>query len=177
MDIKKPGYPRWGWRQLLLANLAIVAVHLATRLAANALALGENYVLPLFPPAGVALALATIGGARVLPGVVAGVALVNLPWYLSNTAHHRDQRGRRGAASLARIAPVPALAAAGHRFRPGRHRLPRAHAADLPDQRHHRRTGAARAGCGGRCRTGPQLAGLVGRRQFRRHRWRSRRAA
>jgi len=75
MDIKKPGYPRWGWRQLLLANLAIVAVHLATRLAANALALGENYVLPLFPPAGVALALATIGGARVLPGVVVGVAL------------------------------------------------------------------------------------------------------
>ena len=85
MDIKKPGYPRWGWRQLLLANLAIVAVYMATRLAANALTLGENYVLPLFPPAGVALALATVAGARVLPGVVAGAVLVNLPWYLNNT--------------------------------------------------------------------------------------------
>ena len=85
MDTKKPGYPRWGWRQLLPANLAIVAAYLATRLVADALSHGDNYVLPLFPPAGVALALAMLGGARVLPGVVIGVVVANLPWYLRNT--------------------------------------------------------------------------------------------
>ena len=85
MDIKKPGYARWGWRPLVLANLAIIAAQLGTRLAADALSLGENFVLPLFPPAGVALALATVGGIWVLPGVVIGAVLVNLPWYLRNT--------------------------------------------------------------------------------------------
>ena len=84
MDIKKPGYPRWRWRPLLLANLAIVAAYLATRLVADALALPVGYALPLFPPAGVALALATSAGMRVLPGVALGVLLTSLPRHLDD---------------------------------------------------------------------------------------------
>jgi len=86
MDIKKPAYPRWRWRPLLLANLAIVAAYLATRLAADALALPAGYALPLFPPAGVALALATAAGARVLPGIALGILLAILPRHLDNPA-------------------------------------------------------------------------------------------
>ena len=86
MDIKKPAYPRWRWRPLLLANLAIVAAYVATRLVADALALPAGYALPLFPPAGVALALATAAGARVLPGITLGILVAILPRHLDNPA-------------------------------------------------------------------------------------------
>ncbi len=86
MDIKKPGYPRWGWRPLLLANLAIVAAYVATRLVADALALPAGYALPLFPPAGVALALATAAGPRALPGIALGILIATLPRHLDNPA-------------------------------------------------------------------------------------------
>jgi len=86
MDSMKPAYPRWAWQPLLLANLAIVAAYLAARLAADALALPAGYALPLFPPAGVALALATSAGARVLPGVALGVLLTTLPRHLEDPA-------------------------------------------------------------------------------------------
>ena len=85
MDTKKPRYPRWGWRALLLANLAICAAYVVTRLLGDALALPVGYALPLFPPAGVALALATVAGARVLPGVALGVLLTALPRHLGDS--------------------------------------------------------------------------------------------
>jgi len=86
MDTKKPGYPRWRWQPLVLANLAIVAAYVATRLVADALALPAGYALPLFPPAGVALALATAGGPRVLPGIGLGILVATLPRHLDNPA-------------------------------------------------------------------------------------------
>ena len=86
MDTKKPAYPRWRWRPLLLANLAIVAAYVATRLVADALALPAGYALPLFPPAGVALALATAAGVRVLPGIAFGILVAILPRHLDNPA-------------------------------------------------------------------------------------------
>jgi len=86
MNIEQPAYLRAGWQALVLANLAIVAAYLGTGLIANALALPAGYALPLFPPAGVALALATVGGARVLPGVALGVLLTALPRHLDNPA-------------------------------------------------------------------------------------------
>ena len=86
MDTKKPAYPRWRWRPLLLANLAIVAAYVATRLVADALALPAGYALPLFPPAGVALALATAAGVRVLPGIAFGILVATLPRHLDNPA-------------------------------------------------------------------------------------------
>ncbi|WP_305824895.1 EAL domain-containing protein [Massilia brevitalea] len=86
MDTKKPAYPRWRWRPLLLANLAIVAAYVATRLVADALALPAGYALPMFPPAGVALALATAAGVRVLPGIALGILVAILPRHLDNPA-------------------------------------------------------------------------------------------
>jgi diguanylate cyclase (GGDEF)-like protein/PAS domain S-box-containing protein len=71
-------YPRWRWPQLLLANVAIVVVYLATIRAGSLLALPPGYPNPLFPPAGVNLALAVMAGWRVLPGVALGPLLAHL---------------------------------------------------------------------------------------------------
>ncbi|MFC5513064.1 EAL domain-containing protein [Massilia jejuensis] len=81
MDSKAPHYPRWSWPQILVAALSIVAVYLSMRLVNNWLALPAGYALPLFPPAGVGLALATAGGMRVLPAVFIGAVLSAFPTY------------------------------------------------------------------------------------------------
>jgi integral membrane sensor domain MASE1 len=72
-------YSVWRWPQLLLANLAIVAVYLAEHVLSDALALPPGYATPLFPPAGVGFALAVVAGWRVLPGVALGALLLHLP--------------------------------------------------------------------------------------------------
>jgi diguanylate cyclase (GGDEF)-like protein/PAS domain S-box-containing protein len=74
-----PQNSRWQWPQLLLANLAIVAVYVATRWMSALLALPPGYATPLFPPAGVGLALAVVAGWRVLPGIALGSLLLHLP--------------------------------------------------------------------------------------------------
>ncbi|QOL51078.1 EAL domain-containing protein [Massilia litorea] len=86
MDSKAPHYPRWSWPQILVASLSIVAVYLAMRLVNNWLALPAGYALPLFPPAGVGLAMATAGGMRVLPAVAIGAALAVIPLHFNNPA-------------------------------------------------------------------------------------------
>ena len=86
MDNKAPHYPRWSWPQILVASLSIVAFFLAMRLVNNWLALPAGYALPLFPPAGVALAMATAGGMRVLPAVAIGAALYAFPLHDNNPA-------------------------------------------------------------------------------------------
>jgi diguanylate cyclase (GGDEF)-like protein/PAS domain S-box-containing protein len=86
MDSKAPHYPRWSWPQILVAGLSIIAVYLAMRIINSWLALPAGYALPLFPPAGVGLALATAGGMRVLPAVFIGAALAALPLHLNNPA-------------------------------------------------------------------------------------------
>jgi diguanylate cyclase (GGDEF)-like protein/PAS domain S-box-containing protein len=69
----------WRWPQLLLANLVIVVVYLAEYILSKGLDLPPGYATPLFPPAGVGLALAVVAGWRVLPGVAAGALLLHLP--------------------------------------------------------------------------------------------------
>jgi diguanylate cyclase (GGDEF)-like protein/PAS domain S-box-containing protein len=86
MDSKAPHYPRWSWPQILVAGLSIIAVYLAMGLLNNWLALPAGYALPLFPPAGVALALATAGGMRVLPAVAIGAGLAAIPLHYHNPA-------------------------------------------------------------------------------------------
>ncbi|KQQ87146.1 EAL domain-containing protein [Massilia sp. Leaf139] len=86
MDSKAPHYPRWSWPQILVASLSIIAVYLAMRLINNWLALPAGYALPLFPPAGVGLALATAGGMRVLPAVAIGAGLAAFPLHIHNPA-------------------------------------------------------------------------------------------
>ena len=86
MDNKAPWYPRWSWPQILVASLSIIAVYLAMRVLNNWLALPAGYALPLFPPAGVGLALATAGGMRVLPAVAIGAGLAALPLHYNNPA-------------------------------------------------------------------------------------------
>jgi diguanylate cyclase (GGDEF)-like protein/PAS domain S-box-containing protein len=65
-------YPQWGWRQLLLANLAIAAAYAGMAELNKLLPLPPAYPSPLYPPAGVTLALAVLAGWRVLPGVLLG---------------------------------------------------------------------------------------------------------
>jgi diguanylate cyclase (GGDEF)-like protein/PAS domain S-box-containing protein len=84
MDSHASRYPHWSRPQIVVGNLAIVAAFLGTRLLAELLSLPSGYALPLYPPVGVALALATAGGMRVLPGVVLGSILVNLPLHRAN---------------------------------------------------------------------------------------------
>jgi len=86
MDSNASRYPRWSWRQILSANLTIVAAYLGTRLLVDVLALPSGYALPLYPPAGVGLALATAGGMWMLPGVAIGALLANLPLHQANPA-------------------------------------------------------------------------------------------
>ena len=84
MDSKAPWYPRWSWPQILVASLSIIAFYLAMRVVNNWLALPAGYALPLFPPAGVGLAMATAGGLRVLPAVAIGAALYAFPLHYNN---------------------------------------------------------------------------------------------
>jgi diguanylate cyclase (GGDEF)-like protein/PAS domain S-box-containing protein len=86
MDRKAPHYPRWNWPQILVAWLSIIAAYLAMRLVNNWLALPAGYALPLFPPAGVGLAMATAGGRRVLPAIAIGAGLAALPLHSGNPA-------------------------------------------------------------------------------------------
>jgi diguanylate cyclase (GGDEF)-like protein/PAS domain S-box-containing protein len=86
MDSKAPHYPRWSWPQILVAGLSIVAAYLAMRLLNNWLALPAGYALPLFPPAGIGLAMATAGGMRVLPAVALGAGLAAFPLHAGNPA-------------------------------------------------------------------------------------------
>jgi diguanylate cyclase (GGDEF)-like protein/PAS domain S-box-containing protein len=72
-------YPRWRWPQILLANLVIVLVYMAEHVLSKGLDLPPGYATPLFPPAGVGLALAVLAGWRVLPGVAVGALLLHLP--------------------------------------------------------------------------------------------------
>jgi diguanylate cyclase (GGDEF)-like protein/PAS domain S-box-containing protein len=86
MDSKAPYYPRWSWPQILVASLSIVAAYLGMRLLNNWLSLPAGYALPLFPPAGIGLALATAGGMRVLPAVALGAGLAAFPLHAANPA-------------------------------------------------------------------------------------------
>jgi diguanylate cyclase len=72
-----PRYHRWAWPALLLANLVIVAVYLGNDALGRVLGLPPGYAAPLFPPAGVGLALTVAAGWRALPGVAVGAALLH----------------------------------------------------------------------------------------------------
>lgn len=86
MDSKESRYPRWSWPQILAASLSIIVAYLCMRVVNSVLSLPPGYALPLFPPAGVGLALATAGGMRVLPAVALGAGLAVVPFYLNNPA-------------------------------------------------------------------------------------------
>jgi diguanylate cyclase (GGDEF)-like protein/PAS domain S-box-containing protein len=74
-------YPRWGWRQLLVANVVIVLAYVAEHWLSDSLDLPPGYATPLFPPAGIGFALAVLSGARVLPGIALGALLLHLPTF------------------------------------------------------------------------------------------------
>jgi diguanylate cyclase (GGDEF)-like protein/PAS domain S-box-containing protein len=64
--------------QLLLANLALIAVYLASGFINRSLDLPPGYATPVFPAAGVGFALAVAMGWRVLPGLALGAGLLHL---------------------------------------------------------------------------------------------------
>jgi diguanylate cyclase (GGDEF)-like protein/PAS domain S-box-containing protein len=85
----KQRYRQWDWFGLTAANLAIVLVYVATLRLGSLLALPVGSPSPVFPPSGVNLALMTIAGWRVLPGIVLGPvasAIVGL-WPLPAPSH------------------------------------------------------------------------------------------
>jgi diguanylate cyclase (GGDEF)-like protein/PAS domain S-box-containing protein len=84
METQASHYPHWSWARIGAASLAIVAVCLGMRMINMALSLPAGYALPLFPPAGVGLALAVAGGLRVLPAVVIGAMLAAFPLHHAN---------------------------------------------------------------------------------------------
>ncbi|WP_229483467.1 EAL domain-containing protein [Massilia horti] len=62
----------------MLANLAIIAVYVGTVQMSRALDLPPGYASPLFPAAGVGLALAVVAGSAVMPGIALGGLLLYL---------------------------------------------------------------------------------------------------
>jgi diguanylate cyclase (GGDEF)-like protein/PAS domain S-box-containing protein len=70
---------KWSLLGILAANFVVVASYFATRVLNDLLALPPGYASPLFPAAGVGLALAVLAGWRVLPGVALGALLLHLP--------------------------------------------------------------------------------------------------
>jgi diguanylate cyclase (GGDEF)-like protein/PAS domain S-box-containing protein len=75
----KTDIPRWNLRELLLGNLALVAIFIAEHIVGNTLPLPRGHALPLFAPMGVGLALCVVAGWRVLPGFLLGLLFFNLP--------------------------------------------------------------------------------------------------
>jgi diguanylate cyclase (GGDEF)-like protein/PAS domain S-box-containing protein len=71
-------YPGWTWPKLLAANLVLLLVYLANIGLGGFLALPPGYPSPMFAPAGVSLALVTVAGWRVLPGVALGPLVAGL---------------------------------------------------------------------------------------------------
>ena len=108
MDPNRTGNPDWHRSHPWLANAAIVAVYLATRLLSRALDLPAGYATPIYPPAGAGFALAVVFGWRVLPGIAVGAALTHLPlgWMTSGTPPAT-------AAAAALVATLAALLQAG----------------------------------------------------------------
>jgi len=66
------------WKSVLIANLCALAAYLTIGRACLMLALPPGYATPLFPPAGIGLALAATVGWRVLPGIGLGALMLNL---------------------------------------------------------------------------------------------------
>jgi diguanylate cyclase (GGDEF)-like protein/PAS domain S-box-containing protein len=88
MDLNRTGTHERHWPHLLLANVAIVAVYLGTRLLSHVLALPAGYATPVYLPAGVGFALTVVLGWRALPGIAVGAILTHLPdsWIDPDTA-------------------------------------------------------------------------------------------
>jgi len=70
--------PQWGWKQVLLANAMVLVAYFAVGKLSLLLALPPGYATPLFPPAGIALAMTVILGWRILPGVALASFLLDL---------------------------------------------------------------------------------------------------
>jgi diguanylate cyclase (GGDEF)-like protein/PAS domain S-box-containing protein len=81
-------YPQWRWRQVLLANLAIIAVYVVAAvlgpLVERARAFPYVYPSPVYPPPGINLALTVLGGWRVLPGIALGRMVAGFMWNWSD---------------------------------------------------------------------------------------------
>src|SRR5262245_19083327 len=67
-----------GWQRDILANLILAGVYFGSALAGNALKLTGN-VDAVWPPVGVGIAAVYLGGVRLLPGVLLGDILADLP--------------------------------------------------------------------------------------------------
>jgi diguanylate cyclase (GGDEF)-like protein/PAS domain S-box-containing protein len=81
-------YPQWRWRQVLLANLAIIAVYVVAAvlgpLVERAHAFPYVYPSPVYPPPGINLALAVLAGWRILPGIALGRMVAGFMWNWSD---------------------------------------------------------------------------------------------
>ena len=95
--------------------LLIAAAYALSGKAALLLALPPGYASPIFPPAGIAVAVAFIMGWRVLPGVFTGSLLLNI--WTGYAATHQLDAGSLAAAAIIAAASMLQGAAGGWALR------------------------------------------------------------
>src|SRR5215813_9907045 len=74
----------------LLAHLLLTLAYVGTGKLALLLAVPPGYASPIFPPAGIAVAAALVGGPVTLPWTFLGSLLLNA-WIGSSAGHHLDE--------------------------------------------------------------------------------------
>lgn len=102
------------WREFRNGFLLALAYIVSGKLALM-LALPPGYASPIFPPAGIAVAFALIGGKRTLPWILLGSELLNL-WVGYESSHAMTAAGVT-AASVIALASTLQAAAGGWAFR------------------------------------------------------------
>jgi len=99
----------------LLGCLALVIAYVVTGKLALLLALPPGYASAIFPPAGIAVAAAFIGGRRTLPWILLGSLLLNL--WVGYTPSHPITLTGAFAAGLIALASMLQAAGGGWRLR------------------------------------------------------------
>ncbi len=90
-----------------MAYLLLTVVYIVSGKLGLVLALPPGYASPLFPPAGIAVAAALIGGRRTLPWIFMGSLLLNL-WVGHATSHQMSSVGLMVAIAIATASTLQA---------------------------------------------------------------------
>ena len=92
-----------------MAHLLLVIAYVVSGKLGLMLALPPGYASPIFPPAGLAIAAALIGGRKTLPWIFLGSLILNI-WVGYSASHHIDTTGFTAAAAIAAASMLQAAA-------------------------------------------------------------------
>ena len=107
-----PDSPQLRNNRRLIAHALLVIAYVASGKLGLMLALPPGYASPIFPPAGIAVAAALIGGRRTLPWIFLGSLLLNI-WVGYSASHHIDATGFIAAAAIAAASMLQAAIGGG----------------------------------------------------------------